>query len=231
MARPGAGASHSEEGADDRANWDQLACAPLPRLATTAFEATDTRAPYHWTMAEGCVPVTYDPRLADLADEISAAVAVWNAVPCSRLRLCAPVAASPDLSWWYTDTGTPENLRFIHVTDEDLNGDADLDPMVRGWEGNIDQLLVKRPYGRMLFAGIQIHPDELPIMAPVHWARAVGMALGIGFSSQDAASIFTRASTRYVVGDPSDMRPSDADVTTLCALYGEPPHCPEPRPF
>lgn len=179
---------------------DGAAC-PSPPAAAGAWSVSTAGGPtLHWSLAEGCVAVTYDPALAPHLGPLQAAVTSWNGLACGRLCYAAPTmsGARPDRA--------SRTDRRVH-----LRPTAALDPAE-------SSIYVDTPTGRILAADIAV--PTVKVMADVRgaFARALGQAFGMRAAAttmQSVLAVDPRVRTNV---------PTAADRARVCAVY-EAPWC------
>ncbi len=160
----------------------------------------------HWAFVQGCIPVSYDPCLADRAEEIRSAVRDWNQVSCSDLCLADPVEMKEKPS-----------LRRVEPRIHFLLGRPDIDTTAS----------VINTFGletaRILNAVVVVRLDHHTKVAENDFLTAIGWSLGMGVLPKGSNSIFAQSDEE--APKPATILP--ADEAAFCALYGSPRHCGE----
>lgn len=180
-------------------------CDAIPGNLAVPILQTPTSAPIHWTVAGGCIPVSYDPAVAQHRADFEAALTAWEGIACSSLcfadpiesaEVPAPSAEARAIHIGPAATVVPENPDFSGATTTFENDTGTI---------------------RVAYLGLQ-NPD-IP-MTPAEWAHHLGSALGLG---EAAAGTDSLLAADYDPTGPAT--PTDADQATLCVLYGDSPLC------
>lgn len=151
----------------------------------------------HWALADGCVPVTYDSALAGDADTLRTALDAWS-VECSQLCF-----ETPELDDAALDADAPDrrlHLRQVSGADAELAAEAIFDA----------------ERGTVAGAEVRVPVDHVLTVNDLLWA--IGRVSGLGAAGEGVAS---------VMGPPDAAltAPTEADIETMCTLYGDPPLC------
>ena len=193
----------SEDSGTEDAAVEQT-CLGTPEDSPFPADTDDENRTIHWELADGCIAVTYDPDLAEDSEAIAAAFDVWNAIDCSQLCFQRPLQLG----------STPENtadMQGVHITTEGnlvnrpdgLDSGSSLTWTMRNADATIRTVVILvQPPGRT--RGL----DQVLVGA---MARGVGLDL-----DSEGEVINTR---------PLSLETDVEDA--VCALYGDPSHCPD----
>jgi hypothetical protein len=176
----------------------QQPCGALPAQLSVPVVRSSEGEVAHWPLKPGCLPVSYDPGLAERAPDLEAAVTAWASVGCSTLCFQAP----------RQEAVTPGTLdRRLHFAVEAGTGAGPP-------SSSLATLNIRRVDGAIVSARVNLLDATVGLGDLV---RLVGESLGLGEAAPGTDSALARPSTR--------LTPSDADVQTVCALYGKPALC------
>jgi hypothetical protein len=179
-------------------------CGSDPDVALRLVRAGPSSAATHWNVGDGCIPVTYDPSLAALLPEITAAVNAWR-FPCASYCLESPVARVETAPY-------PERrIHFDSNTTRATGGVVEDSQTIVTFASNT---------GVILGADIIFLADRSDVPARLQLTRSVGRALGFA-----APSIGTDASISVLSLRATNPTPTDIDRRSVCAYYGAQPWC------
>jgi hypothetical protein len=179
----------------------EYTCQEPPNGLTVPMLRTRDGNVAHWPLKPGCLPVTFDPGLAERVADIQAALDAWDAVACSSLCFQPPKSqVVPDSS--FTE-------RRLHFVLEPL-------PMVPPGASSESTLGIRSVDGAILSGRITMRETTFTRGDLVN---LVGRALGLQPPAAGVDSAIVPKSQR--------LEPSASDTQTLCALYGKPALCGE----
>jgi len=193
---PGQHACLSPEG-------DVPACQGMPAGQEVPFELADESGiPLHWTLAQGCIPVSYSAEMAPRLEDIQYALDAWAGVECSRICFGVP-----------NENEEPPVInraeRRLHFQMNDL-GAASFATTNTTYENTT---------GRMISALVDVNRSSATTVTRAHLVTLVGMAVGLGLVDTGVEST--------IVTDNQLESPSTLDEEALCSLYGNPSYCGE----
>jgi len=177
---------------------DGAVCASPPAEAGAWSVATPGGPTLHWSMAQGCVAVTYDPALAPHLAALQSSIDAWNALACGRMCYATPTASST------RPERANRNDRRLH-----LRATATIDP-------SASSIYVDTPTGRILSADLAVPTVKVSADVRGAFARALGQGMGMRAGATTAPSVLA-----------VDMRlrtsaPTGGDRTRMCAVYAAP---------
>jgi hypothetical protein len=191
---------------DSEASDSESVCDAIPEGLIVPIETSPSSAPVHWAVTKGCIPVTYDPAVADRRADIEAGLDMWASIDCSMVCFENLIESAdvPELD--------PER-RVIHVgLAEKLTPETPDLPSVL--------LTFAHDSGEMLLVYIALDTLARPL-TPTDWAHSIGLALGMGYVQQpDIDSLLT---WDYMAKGVA--MPTETDLATFCTVYGDPPLC------
>lgn len=154
--------------------------------------------PIHWTVEQGCIPVTYSAAVASRAADIQAALDAWDDNPCSRLCFGAPTPGEeiPDYA--------RAERRLHFKTREESPGPS--------WFTYV----FSNATGRILGSEVWLDPSALSSISRAELVHLVGRALGLGALPPGIDSVMAGSGAE---------EPSALDDQAMCALYGDPSFC------
>jgi hypothetical protein len=179
---------------------DGAVCASPPAAAGAWSVATPGGPTLHWSLAQGCVAVTYDPALAPHLAALQLSVNAWNALACGRMCYAAPTPSStrPDRA--------NRNDRRLH-----LRPTATVDPAA-------SSIYVDTPTGRILSADLAVPSVKVNEDVRGAFARALGQGLGMRAGATTVPSVLAVSMMLRT------SAPTDGDRVRVCAVYA-PPWC------
>jgi hypothetical protein len=181
----------------------------MPSGQAVPFSTTISGTTVHWVIADGCIPITYDPSLAIDTDALQKAVDGWGHVACSHLCLKGPSESSSPLDILRRE-------RRIHI----VPSDTVVAPQVA-----VSHIHFDAETGRALSASIDITSDSSSQsgLTEDDFLHVIGNSLGLGHPPSGVSSVLNEAAG----AKSSYGAPTAQDVAALCVLYGDPAYCKE----
>lgn len=206
-------------GADDGRQYvcqspaDQApSCTGSPEQLQVPFRTTQQGLTLHRLTQNGCIPVSYDASFSH-TDLLAAAVAQMNAVSCSTLCFSEPMlnAQMPD------EDRFEQRIHFVFGLPESQDN-VQFDPNLTIF---LPLMYFETATGRITTAIVYVNDVSYGADLTVGtYLGALFKSSGFG-SSDDPDSVNSSMSVPGL--EPST--PSDADIQSLCTLYGVPPYC------
>jgi len=155
--------------------------------------------PLHWTLPEGCIPVSHRPGFAGLLPGIEGALAAWNALACSDVCF-ASIEVRED------DPDLVRRERRVHIKSA-LLPDGTVTRVTlyyEAWTGRIWSAVVE----------VDTRWTTPPMLA--EFVTVIGQVLGLDRAVPGTDSV--------MAGSGADA-PTALDEEAVCRLYGTPTYC------
>ncbi len=179
-------------------------CRGTPAGSFIGLEEAAEGIPLHHVSLSRCVSLTYEPALAPFAEAIEAAVATFNAVPCSRL--C------------YAVEGVSEERTNPDIAERRLHLALEVDDTVSARDRGAVVVFFEFATGRILTCEVDLDTSVLGSFTEADALRA--MMSCAGFRSLEVFTPFS-------VFRPGETMLTADDERALCAMYGTPGYCAE----